>query len=91
MTDREVTLTAVAAGRVKKRDHRPNSQCDEDHSAGQPAQEAAVFPSRFPDTIFWEADVFRFRRKCLILFGALGEIRTPDPRNRNPIVNPSTG
>ncbi len=40
-------------------------------------------------TFFREAIKPAISYKCLILLGALGEIRTPDPRNRNPMLYPA--
>jgi hypothetical protein len=46
----------------------------------------ARLPNCFPDALCWEAEPSTYCSKCLISFGALGEIRTPDPRNRNPML-----
>jgi hypothetical protein len=48
-----------------------------------------VLPRPFPGRFFWEAIRLFGLAKCLILLGALGEIRTPDPRNRNPMLYPA--
>ena len=44
---------------------------------------------RFPGAFRWAAIPSTHRSKCLIFRGALGEIRTPDPRNRNPMLYPA--
>ena len=73
-------LSAMISNACRKSSSTQSSACSRQKRSH--SRKPLSLPSCFPEPKNWEAWLRQNRCKLLILLGALGEIRTPDPRNR---------